>query len=104
MPARQTPDGFDLAVRLTPNARRDSLDGRDTDADGRPVLRAHVRAIPENGKANAALVKLLAKRLGIGKIRLTLTRGQTSRIKTVSVACDAAEMAVLMAKLTETGT
>jgi len=104
MTARRTPDGFDLAVRLTPNARRDRLDGWDTDADGQPVFRAHVRAIPKNGKANTALVKLLAKRLGIGKTRLHVVRGQTSRIKTISVDCDAAEADSLIAKLTEAET
>ncbi|PIW30164.1 MAG: hypothetical protein COW29_04700 [Rhodobacterales bacterium CG15_BIG_FIL_POST_REV_8_21_14_020_59_13] len=101
MVTRRTPDGFHLPVRLTPNARRDSLDGWDTDADGQAVLRVHVRAIPENGKANTALVKLLAKRLGIGKTRVNVTRGQTSRIKTVSVDCDADEADMLIAKLTE---
>ncbi len=104
MSARRTPEGFDLPVRLTPNARQDRLDGWDIDADGQPVFRVRVRAVPENGKANAALVKLLAKQLGIGKTRLTITRGQTSRIKTVSIDCGAAEMEALMAKLTETET
>ncbi len=104
MTVRRTPEGLELRVRLTPNARRDSLDGWETDADGQDVLRAHVRAVPEKGKANAALVKLLAKRMGIGKTRLTLTRGQTSRIKTIAIACEAGEAGALAAKLTEADT
>jgi len=104
MPTRRTPEGLELRVRLTPNARRDSLDGWEADADGQHVLRVHVRAVPEKGKANAALVKLLAKRMGIGKTRLTLARGQTSRIKTIAIACEAEEAGTLAAKLMEADT
>lgn len=95
------PAGLSISVRLTPNARRDSLDGWETDSEGQDVLRAHVRAVPEKGKANTALVKLLAKRMGIGKIRLTVERGQTSRVKTIAIECEVTEAKALVAKLTE---
>ena len=96
--------GFSLPIKLNPGAAHDRIDGWVDDADGQPVLRVHVRAVPEKGKANAALLKILAKRMGIGKTRLIVTRGQTSRIKTVSVKCEANEAEALVAKLTELDT
>ena len=95
-------EDISIRVRLTPNASRDRIDGWENGAAGRSVLRAHVRAVPEKGKANGALLKMLAKQMGIAKTRLTLARGQTSRIKTISVGCDAREAESLIAKLTET--
>ena len=44
-------------------------------------IRVYVTTVPEDGKANAAVQKILAKALGIPKSRLTLIRGQTSRDK-----------------------
>jgi uncharacterized protein (TIGR00251 family) len=67
--------GATFAVRVTPKASRDRIDC-ETDP-----LRVHVTAPPEDGKANEAVRKLLARCLGIAKTRLTLVRGQTSRDK-----------------------
>ena len=67
--------GTTLAVRVTPKASRNAVT-RDGDA-----LRVTVTTVPENGKATAAVVKLLAKALGVPKSRLTLVRGETSRDK-----------------------
>ena len=76
-------DGADLLVdvRLTPRGGTDRLDGLKALSDGRSVVAARVRAVPEDGKANAAVVKLLAKALGVAKSRLVLLRGATSRDK-----------------------
>lgn len=75
-----------LAIRLTPGASADRIDGWDVDADGRPVLKVRVRARPVEGEANAALIKLLAKTLGVPKSAVTLERGGQSRTKMISVA------------------
>ncbi|MBI2260676.1 MAG: DUF167 domain-containing protein [Caulobacterales bacterium] len=75
-----------LPIRLTPGASADRIDGWDVDADGRPVLKVRVRARPVEGEANAALLKLLAKSLGVPKSAVTLERGGQSRTKMVSVA------------------
>ncbi len=75
-----------LAVKLTPGASADRIEGWDVDAEGRPVLRVRVRARPVEGEANAALLKLLAKTLGVAKSAVALERGGQSRSKMVSVA------------------
>ena len=74
-----------LPVRLTPGASSDRIDGWDVDADGRPVLKVRVRARPVEGEANAALLKLLAKTLGVPKSAVTLDRGGQSRLKMIAV-------------------
>ncbi|WP_339109122.1 DUF167 domain-containing protein [Thioclava sp. GXIMD4216] len=68
-------NGAEVALRVTPKASRNAILLAE---DG---LRAYVTTVPEDGKANAAVTKLLAKTLGVAKSRLTLLRGQTSRQK-----------------------
>ena len=60
-----TPGGVALAVRLTPKGGRDAIDGMQVLADGRSVLTARVRAAPANGEANTALIRLVAKAVGV---------------------------------------
>ena len=67
-------------VRLTPRASRDEIVGY---SEG--VLRVKVTAPPVDGKANAALCKLLAKRLGVAPSRVRIERGAKARTKLVSV-------------------
>lgn len=68
--------GATIAVRVTPRAARDTLTRTD---DG--SLRAGVTAPPEDGRANAAVTRLLARALGVAPSRLTLLRGATARDK-----------------------
>ena len=75
-----------LTVKLTPGASSDRIDGWDVDAEGRPILKVRVRARPVEGEANAALIKLLAKTLGVPKSAVALERGGQSRIKRIAVA------------------
>lgn len=74
-----------LAIKLTPGASADRIDGWDVDADGRPVLKVRVRARPVEGEANAALIKLLAKTLGVPKSAVSLARGGQSRTKMIAI-------------------
>ncbi|MDF1769089.1 DUF167 family protein [Maricaulis sp.] len=92
-------DAVTLHVRLTPNASRDDVEAWRTDAAGRGHLTARVRAIPENGKANAALIALLAKQLSIPKRDIDVIRGATSRLKTVRIAAEGPVQARLVAQL-----
>jgi len=74
-------------VRLTPRASRDGIDGIKAGADG-DSLAARVRAVPEDGKANTALIELLAKSIGMPKSALSISAGAASRLKTVLIAGD----------------
>jgi len=68
-----------LAVRVTPGARIEALEI----ADGK--LLAKVRARPEEGKANAAVIALVAAGLGLAASRLRMLRGATSREKLLQI-------------------
>lgn len=93
LPWRETAGGLQIHVRLTPKGGRDALDGIETMSDGRAVLKARVRAVPEDGKANEALVALIAESAGVAKSAVALTAGHTSRVKTLTVAGDPARIA-----------
>lgn len=87
-----------LAVKLTPGASADRIDGWDADAGGRPVLKVRVRARPVEGEANAALILLLSKALGVSRSAVSLARGGQSRLKMIEV--EGLEDAELRARLT----
>jgi uncharacterized protein YggU (UPF0235/DUF167 family) len=74
-----------LAVKLTPGASADRIDGWDVDAGGRPVLKVRVRARPVEGEANEALVKLVARALGVPKSAVSVQRGGQSRTKILEI-------------------
>lgn len=67
--------GAEFSLRVTPKASRNAVE--QTPAG----LKVWVTTVPEDGKANKAVVKLLADALGVAKSRLTLVRGATSRDK-----------------------
>jgi uncharacterized protein YggU (UPF0235/DUF167 family) len=84
--AGAAPDrSFRFAVRLTPKGGRDAVEGWAAGADGKPYLKARVSAPPEDGKANEALLRLLAGTLRIGKSKVRILSGTTSRIKMIEV-------------------
>ena len=69
-----------LALKVTPKARTEDIDGLNTAGE----LVVKVRTVPEDGKANEAVIALLSKAFGIPKSQLEITRGGTSRHKTVA--------------------
>lgn len=87
-PLRIREDGIDLFVRLTPKSSVDRLEGVETAADGRSHLKARVRAVPENGAANHALERLVAKTLGVPASAVSVVAGGTARLKTLRIAGD----------------
>jgi uncharacterized protein (TIGR00251 family) len=80
--------GFRLTVRLTPNGGRDDIDGYEVDAAGERYLKARVRAVPEDGKANKALIELIARRFKIAKSAVSILSGETSRKKILRIVGD----------------
>lgn len=91
-PFTETAQGLKVAVRLTPKASRDRIDGLAPEADGSRVLKAAVTAVPEDGKANAALIKLLAKQWKLPKTSIDVIAGATDRRKTLLISGNAAEL------------
>ena len=77
-----------VAVRLVPKAARAGLDGVRVDAAGCPYLAARVTAAAESGKANAALIKLLAKQWRLPAASITLAAGHKGRRKNLRIAGD----------------
>jgi uncharacterized protein (TIGR00251 family) len=77
---------------LASRAAANRFDGVGAGADGRHVLKVAVTAVPEAGKANRALVKLLAKEWQVAKSDLTIVSGATDRRKTLHLAGNAADV------------
>ncbi|MGZ8362535.1 MAG: DUF167 domain-containing protein [Caulobacteraceae bacterium] len=80
------PEPLRLSVRVTPRGGRDGIDGWMEDAAGRPLLKVRVASAATDGQANAALIRLLARRLGVPASAVTLISGATSRVKRLEIA------------------
>lgn len=74
-----------LSLRVLPNAPRDEVIGFESD-----VLKVRVRAIPENGKANKAVIQLLAKASGCPRSAIEIVVGERGRNKVVAMPKEAA--------------
>jgi len=88
-----------FAVRLTPKGGRDAIDGWVRGVDGGSHLKARVAAAPESGKANAAMIALLAKKLMIAKSRIAIVSGETARLKIVSISGNGTALAAALESL-----
>jgi uncharacterized protein (TIGR00251 family) len=91
--------GIALAVRLTPKGGRDAIDGIEQMADGRAVLKMRVAAPPSEGEANDALIRLIAKALGVPLRDVVLAAGATARVKRLTVAGDPARLIATLEKI-----
>lgn len=69
-----------LTVHVKPNAKKNTVEWIDED-----TLKISVTAKPENGKANKAVIELLAEELKIKKSAVEIVRGHTTRIKQIEV-------------------
>jgi uncharacterized protein len=91
-----TRNGLSVAIRLSPRARSDRLLGIVATAGGGHALRASVTAPAQDGRANEALLQLLARAWQVPRRDLSIVGGATSRNKIVRVAGEPHE---LIAKL-----
>ena len=87
-PWRYSAGGIGIALRVTPRGGRDEIDGIETLANGRSVVKVRVRAIAEGGEANKAVTELLAKALRVPKASVKILSGATSRLKQIAVEGD----------------
>ncbi len=97
MPTRTVPydaaaNGLRVALKVTPKAARAAIGGLGADAGGRAHLKVAVTAAPERGKANAQVIKLLARAWRLAPSALSITCGATARRKTLHVAGDTPEL------------
>ncbi|HEX2363472.1 MAG TPA: DUF167 domain-containing protein [Bradyrhizobium sp.] len=99
-PWRYSPAGVSISLRVTPRGGRDDIDGIETLANGRSVVKMRVRAIAEGGEANRAVTELLARSLGVSKASVRLLSGATSRIKQVAVDGDPKQLGEALRVLT----
>jgi uncharacterized protein (TIGR00251 family) len=100
-PWRYSTAGISVTLRVTPRGGRDGIDGIETLADGRRVMKVRVRAIAEGGEANRAVTELLAKALGVPKAKVRLLSGATSRLKQVAVDGDPKSLGEALRVLTQ---
>jgi uncharacterized protein (TIGR00251 family) len=85
-------DGIRVAIRLTPRGRADRIEGIVRSAEDRPALKVSVTAPPTEGRANHALVQLLAKEWRVAKRDVAIVAGQKSRDKAVHITGDPAAL------------
>jgi uncharacterized protein len=79
------PEGVTLRVRVTPKASRDAIGPVVADGQGNAVLKIAVTAAPEDGKANRAVARLLAKAWRLPKTSVEIIHGETARSKTIRI-------------------
>lgn len=98
MPFRAGDDGLHVRLKVAPKAATNRVAGMAADAEGGCVLKVVVTAPADKGKANAAVVKLLAKEWGLAKSEMDIIHGSASRAKTLLIRGDSA---ALMRRLTD---
>lgn len=99
LPFQSDAAGIRIRVRLTPRGGRDAVEGIEVLADGTAVLKARVRAAPENGSANAALERLMAETFSVPQSSVSVVRGGASRVKIVRIAGDAEQLRKILERL-----
>jgi len=97
-PWRAVAGGVEIRLRVTPRSRLDEIAGLHPASDGSVSLIVKVRALPDKGAANAAVIETLAKALGVAKSRIGLTAGLTARNKTALVEGDVAQLEARIAQ------
>jgi uncharacterized protein len=100
---RRHAQGLRIAVKVTPGARTSGVVGVEVDATGESRLVVRVAAPPAEGRANVALVKLLARRWGLAPRDLALVSGAGGRRKVVQVQGAGPDLALRIAALEEGG-
>ena len=99
-PWRYCTGGISVALRVTPRGGRDDIDGIETLANGRSVVKVRVRAIADGGEANRVVTELIARALGGTKASVRILSGTTSRLKQIAVDGDPAKLGAMLRELT----
>ena len=91
-PFEPVADGVRAVLRVTPKASRNAVTGLADLGEGRKALKVAVTTVPEDGKANEAVIKLLAKLWHVPKSSIAVVAGHTDRNKILHVAGDPADL------------
>jgi hypothetical protein len=100
---RAVDGGLDLDLQVQPGAKGDAVAGVVHGTEGRPALKLRVKAPPAEGKANAAVVRLLARRWGLPKSAFEIVSGAQSRAKRLHLRGDPADLAARLTRDTAAG-
>lgn len=82
---KTVPEGINCDIYAAPKSAKNAMEEEWVDSDGKIYLKVRITAAPEDGKANKAIIKYLAKEWGIPASQMEITRGDTSRRKTLAV-------------------
>jgi uncharacterized protein YggU (UPF0235/DUF167 family) len=82
---REGPANVSIFVKVQPKARKAAIEAARDDGHGRMRLQVKVTAAPEDGKANAAVERLVAEALGIARNRVRVVQGVTDRAKRLGI-------------------
>lgn len=96
LPFAAVADGLRVRVKVTPKAGRNRAGGLAPEADGGVSLKVAVTAAPEDGKANAAVIALLAREWGVAKSTISVVLGAADRRKVLHLAGDPAALGRLL--------
>ena len=92
-----TANGIRLRLKVQPKSRRAGPQGFVAEPDGAWALKFGVQAAPEDGRANAAVIALLAKHLGVAKAAISVAAGAKDRRKVIDIRGHAGELAAALA-------
>lgn len=92
LPFAPSADGLHVRLRVTPRARRPGIGGMVAEADGDVCLKVSVNAAPEDGRANAAVLALLADEWRLPRSSLSIKAGNAGRRKIIGVTGDPDEL------------
>jgi uncharacterized protein len=95
-PWKLLPGALSVSVRATPKGGRDAIDGIVELGDGQSALKMRVRAAPTDGEANDALIRVLAKAVGVAPRAVSLLQGAAARNKTFRIEGDPARLAAAL--------
>jgi hypothetical protein len=98
---RAAATGVVLTLRVTPRGGRDAIGGLRELPDGHAAIEVRVRAAASDGAANDAVVALVAKAMAVAKRDVTIASGHASRLKTLTVAGEAAVLAARAQQIAE---
>ncbi len=98
MPITLHAKGVRLAIKLTPKAAHNRFSSVEKSADGSAYLKAYVTVVPENGKANKSLIKMLSKSCKLPASDISVASGVTSRNKQLLIVGNGQELTLRLRK------